>query len=96
MTGPLWEFIPQSWTPLASPLGKVRLVVGTLLCHVGLVFWPLAAILLINLLRQKRWTGMFHSVALIAFFSWQAWGATCGVIWFWPWLYHQARAVLPG
>ena len=95
LTGPLWNFVPRSLTPLSSPLGKIRLVDGTFLCHVGLIFWPIALVLLINLLRQKRCTGVIQSVALIAFFSWQAWGATRGVIWFWPWLYHEVRALTP-
>jgi glycosyltransferase involved in cell wall biosynthesis len=89
LTGPIWNFVPRSLTPLSSPLGKIRVVDGTFLCHVGLIFWPIALVLSINLLRQKRWTGVIQSVALIAFFSWQAWGATRGVIWFWPWLYHE-------
>ena len=41
-----------------------------------------------NLLRQKQCTGWFKLAALIAFCVWQAWGATHGVIRFWPWLYH--------
>jgi glycosyltransferase involved in cell wall biosynthesis len=88
LTGPLWNFVPRAWTPGSSPLGKIRLVIGILLCHVGLMFWPLALILFINLLRQRRWTGLIQSVALIALFLWQAWGATEGVIWFWPWLFR--------
>ena len=37
-TGPLWNFVPRSLTPLVSPLGKVRFATGILLCHVGLFF----------------------------------------------------------
>lgn len=96
VTGPLWGFVPKSLTPLSSPLGKVRLVIGVFLCHVGLILWPAALILLINLLRQKRWTGVIQSVALIAFLSWQAWGATKGVIWFWPWLCGNVMTFLRG
>ena len=88
LTGPLWNFVPRSLTPWASPLGKFRLVIGVFLCHVGLALWPLALIILVNLIRQKRWTGLIQSLALIAFCSWQAWDSTLGVIWFWPWLCH--------
>ena len=88
ITGPLWNFIPWSLTPLASPQGKIRIVIGIFLCHVGLFFWPLAIVLLANLLLQKRWTGWMQSVALIAFFSWQAWDSTKGVIWAWTRLFH--------
>lgn len=96
VTGPLWGFVPKSLTPLSSPLGKVRLVIGIFLCHVGLIFWPAALVLLINLFRQKRYTGVFQSVVLIAFLGWQAWGATKGVIWFWPWLCGHVMAFLRG
>ena len=96
LTGPFWGFIPKSLTPLSSPIGKVRLVLGTFLCHVGLVLWPITLLLLINLFRQKRRTGWIQSLLLISFYSWQTWGATRGVIWFWPWLYHEVRTFLPG
>jgi glycosyltransferase involved in cell wall biosynthesis len=95
-SGPLWSFVPWSLTPLGTPLGDVRLVIGVFLCHLGLVFWPVALILFINLLRQKRWTGLVQSVALVAFFSWHAWDATEGVIWFWPWVYHGIGTFLRG
>jgi glycosyltransferase involved in cell wall biosynthesis len=91
-SGLVWSFVPRSWTPWGSPLGDVRLVIEVVLCHVGLAFWPLAGILFVNLLRQKRWTGVAQSVALIVFCSWQAWGATKGVVWFWPWIYRRAMA----
>jgi glycosyltransferase involved in cell wall biosynthesis len=83
ITEPVWGFIPWSLTPLTSPLGKTRFVVSAFLCHVGLLFWPLGILLLVNLMRQKRWTGLFQSGALIAFLWWQAWGATHGVIRTW-------------
>jgi glycosyltransferase involved in cell wall biosynthesis len=92
ITEPIWGFTPWSLTPLTSPLGKIRFVVGTILCHVGLLLWPLGMILFVNLLRQKRWTGLIQSLALIAFLWWQAWGATHGVIRTWihacRWLAH--------
>jgi len=39
VSGPIWNFIPLSLTPFSSPLGKLRLVIGIFLCHVGLIFW---------------------------------------------------------
>jgi glycosyltransferase involved in cell wall biosynthesis len=89
-TGPLWYFIPWSVTPLAGPLGKIRFVIGIFLCHLGLLFWPLALILLANLLRQKRLTSLLHSCALIAFCGWQGWDSTQGVISVWSRLGHWA------
>src|SRR6185503_18342444 len=83
ITAPLWDFMPWSLTPLASPAGKIRFVNATFLCHVALFLWPVGAILVVNLLRQKRWAGSIHSMALIAFCLWNAWGATAGVIRIW-------------
>jgi glycosyltransferase involved in cell wall biosynthesis len=83
LTGPLLDFIPWSLTPLSTPIGKVRLVDSAFLCHVGLLFWPLGIILLINVLRQKRLTSLLHSAALIGICVWQGWDCTHGVIWIW-------------
>jgi glycosyltransferase involved in cell wall biosynthesis len=82
-SGPLWNFVPHSLTPRGSILGTARLAIGILLCHIGLLLWPVAIVLLINLLRQKRWTGLFQSMALVTILSWQACDATRGVIWTW-------------
>jgi len=83
VTALFWDFVPWSLTPLATPLGKIRFINATFLCHLALVLWPVAAILFVNLLRQKRWAGSLHSMALIAFCLWNAWGATAGVIRIW-------------
>ena len=83
LTGPLWNFVPKSLTPLTSPIGTMRFVVGTIHCHLGLLFWPFSIILLANLLRQKRCTGLIHSGALIAFSFWQAWGCLRCVFHIW-------------
>jgi hypothetical protein len=88
LTAPLLRFVPQSLTPLSTPVGQIRFVVRIFLCHLGLFFWPVAIVLLVNLMRQRRWTGLFQSVLLIAFCFWQAWSATRGILWFWTWFYH--------
>ncbi len=85
---PFWNFVPRSLTPLSSPLGMLRLVAGILGCHVGLILWPAAIILFINLLRQKRFAGSIHTMLLIAFCAWQAWDSTLGVMWVWGHVYH--------
>lgn len=90
VTGPIWYFIPWSVTPLASPLGKMRFAIATFLCHLGLLFWPFALILLVNLLRQKRCTSLIHSGVLIALCTWQGWDCTRGVISIWSRLGHWA------
>ena len=88
LTGPLWNFVPWSVTPMGSPLGIVRFVIATFLCHVGLLLWPIAFILLVNVLRQKRLTGLIHSAVLIGFCTWQGWDCTRGVIWVWGRMGH--------
>jgi glycosyltransferase involved in cell wall biosynthesis len=88
VTAPLWRLIPSSLTPVAGPMGQIRFVIRIFLCHLGLFFWPCAIVLFVNLLRQKQWTGLIQSVALIAFCLWQAWGATRSVVWVWMLLCH--------
>ena len=88
VTVPIWYFIPWSLTPLASPFGKIRFVIGTFLCHAGLVFWPIAIFLFGSLLRRKQWIEWIKLAALTAFCSWQAWESTQGVIWIWTRFYH--------
>jgi len=87
LSEPLWTRLPWSLTPLATPLGKARMITNILICHLGLLFWAPALVLFVNLLRQKRWTGLIQSTALISFFVWNAWGATQAVAWFWSWVW---------
>jgi len=88
LTGPVWYFIPRSLTPWASPLGKFRFVAGIILCHAGLIFWPLAIIVFVHLFRRRHWIEWIKLAALCAFCSWQAVESTQGVIRIWHGLYH--------
>jgi len=83
MSGPLWNLVPHRLTPPDSPAGQVRLAMGIACCHVGLILWPAAFALLVNLLRQKRWTGVLQTCLLIGFCVWQGWGSVRGVVWAW-------------
>jgi len=76
VTGPVWDFIPWTLTRLNSLLGKYRYITNIFLCHLGTLGWLLGQALLVNVLRQKRWTGLIQSAALIAFCFWQAWAFT--------------------
>jgi glycosyltransferase involved in cell wall biosynthesis len=96
LTGPLWNFVPRSLTPLDSVPGQIRLAVGFLLSHVGLLFWPAAGVLFVNLLRQKRWTGLIQSAALIGICSWQAWVCTRNTIWIWSLLGQRLAEFFAG
>ena len=92
VTGPVWDFIPWTLTPLESLLGKYRYISGIFLCHLGALGWLIGLVLLVNVLRQKRWTGLIQSGVLIAFCFWQAWESTHGVIRIWThfirWMAH--------
>ncbi|MFZ0827694.1 MAG: glycosyltransferase [Verrucomicrobiia bacterium] len=88
VTGPLWNFIPWSLTPWASPLGRIRLVIEIFLCHAALALWPITSVLVWNLLRRKQWVEWMKMAALCAYCLWQAWVCTRGVIWFWTRLCH--------
>jgi glycosyltransferase involved in cell wall biosynthesis len=83
LSGPLWNFVPRSLTPLTTSVGKIRFAIGTFNCHVGLLFWPIGIVLAVNLLRQKRVAGSLQSFALIALCLWLAFSATDGVIRVW-------------
>jgi glycosyltransferase involved in cell wall biosynthesis len=91
-SGPLGNLVPWEWTPRDSLSGQIRLAMAILCCHVGLVLWPLAVVLLVNLLRQKYWTNVIQSLFWIAFCTWQGWGAVRVVIWVWSafgeWVVH--------
>jgi hypothetical protein len=83
LTGPLWDLVPWSMTPWGTWMGTVRFVIAMFLCHLGLLFWPIGLILLVNVLKQKRWTGLVHSGVWIALCVWQGWGCVLGVILGW-------------
>jgi glycosyltransferase involved in cell wall biosynthesis len=92
VTGPVWDFIPWTLTPLDSPRGRYRYFTGIFLCHLGMLGWLIGLVLLVNVLRQKRWTGLIQSAALIGICFWQAWESTHGVVGIWTnflrWLTH--------
>ncbi|HLH57289.1 MAG TPA: glycosyltransferase [Verrucomicrobiae bacterium] len=92
VTGPVWDFIPWTLTPLDTLPGKYRYFTGIFLCHLGTLGWLIGWVLLMNVLRQKRWTGLLQSAALIGICFWQAWESTHGVIRIWThflrWLAH--------
>jgi glycosyltransferase involved in cell wall biosynthesis len=96
LTGPLWNFVPRSLTPLDSLPGHIRLAVGFFLSHVGLLFWPATGVLFVNLLRQKRWTGLIQSAALIGICSWQAWVCTRNAIEIWSLLGQRLAQFFAG
>lgn len=81
LTEGFWGRLPWSMTPLSTPLGQTRFVIQTLICLLGLtIFATVGLVLLVNLLRQKRCTGLIQSSALIAFCLWNGWGATNAIL----------------
>jgi hypothetical protein len=91
ISNPIWSRVPKALTPWSSPIGKARYIAGFFICHFGLLLWPLTLGLIVNLVRQKHWTGVTQSLALIAVCCCTAWGATEGVIRLWTMLGHWSR-----
>ncbi|HYV26317.1 MAG TPA: hypothetical protein VFA77_02205, partial [Candidatus Eisenbacteria bacterium] len=83
-----WGLIPWSLTPRESVPGRIRLGFAIFGCYIGMICWPLAYLLLRNLLRQKRCGERIRVIALIGLCLWCAWSATPVVIWSWISLYH--------
>jgi len=88
VTGPVWDFVPWTLSPLDNPLGKYRYFISIFLCHLGALGWLIGLVLLVNVLRQKRWTGLIQSAALIGICFWQAFESTQGVIRVWTHFLH--------
>jgi glycosyltransferase involved in cell wall biosynthesis len=98
-SGPLGHLVPWDWTPRDSLSGQIRLAMGIICSHVGLILWPAALVLIVNLLRQKHWTNVLQSVAWIAFCVWQGWGAVRVVFWAWSafgeWVMNLVNSAAP-
>jgi hypothetical protein len=89
VAGPVWDFIPWSLTPRASVQGKARLVLAVSRCHFGLILWPFAIVLFVNLFRRTNWIEWIRLAALTVICCWFARDATQGVFWTWTWLFHK-------
>lgn len=98
-SGPLGHLVPWEWTPRDSVSGQIRVAMSILCCHMGLMLWPLALVLCVNLLRQKRWTNVIQSFVWIAFCVWQGLGAARVVIWAWgafgEWVMNLVKSTAP-
>ncbi len=88
-TAPIWYFIPDSWTPWGSVRGDMRFVIETFLCHLGLIFWPLAIFLFVQLFRRMHWLEWIKLAAITALCFRLARDATQGVFFSWTWLWHK-------
>lgn len=89
LTAPFWNFVPWSVTPQGSMVGTFRIVLRSVVAHLGLAFWPIAILLSVNLLRQKHWTSIGHSILLVAFCIWQGWCSARVVVGVWTWMLHR-------
>lgn len=88
LTAPLWSFVPWALTPLSSPLGKIRFAIATFACHAGLISWPIAMILLVQLTRQRPGKEWAKLAALAAFCLLLGWDSTRGTARIWAWCLH--------
>jgi glycosyltransferase involved in cell wall biosynthesis len=91
LIGPAWNFIPWSVTPRGTLLGLFRMADGFFLSHLGLIFWPLAVVVLWDVLNCASWVDRLKTAAVFAFCLWKAIGATQGVIWHWEEIWHWLR-----
>ncbi len=89
LTAPIWFFVPWPQTLFASPLGAVRILIGIILSHAGLLLWPFAILLFRTLLRQTRWVERMKMSALLAFCVWRALDSTQAALRVWMWLFHH-------
>ena len=83
LSGPVWNFIPWSVTPMGTALGGLRIVIATFLCHVALAFWPVGTLLVVQVIRQKPGVEWLKLAALAGVCFWIAADATKGVVWLW-------------
>lgn len=89
LSNPLFHFMPRLGLLFGSWFAPVRFTINMFLCHIWLVLWPCAWLLLRNLIRQRRWLERIKMSGLTALCLGLAVYVTRVVIWFWPWLYHQ-------
>jgi glycosyltransferase involved in cell wall biosynthesis len=90
ITGPIWNFIPWTYTPMETPLGKFRFVNRIFLCHAGLILWPFSFALFRNLLRQALSMEWIRLSVLTLLCSWQALLCTRAVFKIWTRLFQWA------
>ena len=81
-TGPLWA-IPLPASLQAGWPGTIKYTVQIFVCHVGLIAWPCAYFLIINLIKQKRWVERVKLLLLIALCVWAGWINSREVYGFW-------------
>lgn len=89
ISNPLFHFVPRLELSFGSWFASVRFGVNMFLCHIWLVLWPCAWLLLCNLIWQRRWLERVKVAGLTAICVSLAVYVTQVVLWFWPWLYHQ-------
>lgn len=94
ISGPLWKLVPHSVTPITSGLGKMRMVVGFIISHVGLVLVPITVVLAVNIVRQKRWAGSIQSAVVMAVCAWQAWKCMRAAAWHWTLVWEWFEPML--
>jgi glycosyltransferase involved in cell wall biosynthesis len=88
-TAPVWYFVPWSWTPWGSVRGDARFVIESFLCHMGLIFWPLAMVVFVNLFRRTNWLEWIRLAVIAALLFKLACDATQGVIFSWMCVWRE-------
>ncbi len=88
-TSPVWYFVPWSWTPSDTLRGDVRFIIESFLCYMGLIFWPLAIVIFVNLFRRTHWLEWIRMAVIAALFFKLAVDSTQGVMFTWIWAWHK-------
>jgi glycosyltransferase involved in cell wall biosynthesis len=95
-TSPIWYFIPWSWTPWGTLRGDTRFVIETFLSHMGLVFWPIAFVVFVNLFRRTHWLEWIKMAAIAALCFKVAFDSTKGVVFSWTWIWYKVAHFFKG
>jgi glycosyltransferase involved in cell wall biosynthesis len=95
-TSPIWYFVPWSWTPWGTLRGNLRFVIETFLCHMGLIFWPLAIVVYVNLFRRTHWLEWIKMAVIAALCFKLAVDATQGVLFSWIWAWYKLAQIYRG
>ncbi len=89
VTAPVWYFIPESWMPWGTLRGDARFIIESFLCHLGLIFWPLAVVVFVNLFRRTNWLEWIRLAMIAALLFKLARDATQGVFFTWIWVGYK-------
>lgn len=90
-SGPIWSFIPRAWTPLGTPIGELRFAIRFLIAHFGLLLWPCAIALFVNLFKRRLNWEWLKIALLTAACAWQAFACTRAMLYVWGRIFRSLQ-----